>query len=296
MGRAPCCDKSKVKRGPWSPEEDETLKNYVNKYGTGGNWIAFPHKAGLRRCGKSCRLRWLNYLRPNIKRGGFTEEEDNIIISLYAKIGSRWSVIASNLPGRTDNDVKNYWNTKLKKKLFGRNRSNSHLSTKATTTTIDDPIPNLNNINLHGSSSSLTAANDFFIDDQLYIPSFSTPLTQSKLTAFTYDSYNLITDELHTRSLVPGLIQYPTPQGHQATNSSSQEASRTISGSPSSSSLTLDQKSRLFFPFANMGDDILLGDFGLGFADDRGGVGYCGQDDDEQYEIKHQVHSFSRCY
>ncbi|CAO1945567.1 unnamed protein product [Urochloa humidicola] len=118
MGRAPCCDKTSVKRGPWSPEEDELLRSYVHNHGTGGNWIALPHKAGLNRCGKSCRLRWLNYLRPDIKHGGYTEQEDRIICSLYNSIGSRWSIIASKLPGRTDNDVKNYWNTKLKKKAL----------------------------------------------------------------------------------------------------------------------------------------------------------------------------------
>ncbi|KAJ0262182.1 Transcription factor RAX2 [Hirschfeldia incana] len=118
MGRAPCCDKTNVKRGPWSPEEDAKLKDYIEKQGTGGNWITLPHKAGLRRCGKSCRLRWLNYLRPNIRHGDFTEEEDNIICSLFVSIGSRWSVIAAHLHGRTDNDIKNYWNTKLKKKLI----------------------------------------------------------------------------------------------------------------------------------------------------------------------------------
>ncbi|XP_051127240.1 transcription factor MYB36-like [Andrographis paniculata] len=122
MGRAPCCDKASVKKGPWSPEEDAKLKEYIDRNGTGGNWIALPQKIGLKRCGKSCRLRWLNYLRPNIKHGGFTEEEDNIICSLYISIGSRWSIIAAQLPGRTDNDIKNYWNTKLKKKLFGRAR------------------------------------------------------------------------------------------------------------------------------------------------------------------------------
>lgn len=119
MGRAPCCDKANVKKGPWSPEEDEKLKEYIEKFGTGGNWIALPQKAGLRRCGKSCRLRWLNYLRPNIKHGEFSDEEDRVICSLYANIGSRWSIIAAQLPGRTDNDIKNYWNTKLKKKLMG---------------------------------------------------------------------------------------------------------------------------------------------------------------------------------
>ncbi|KAL6650454.1 hypothetical protein ACP70R_009379 [Stipagrostis hirtigluma subsp. patula] len=119
MGRAPCCDKNNVKKGPWSPEEDAKLKEFIEKHGTGGNWIALPQKAGLRRCGKSCRLRWLNYLRPNIKHGEFTEHEDRVICSMYASIGSRWSIIASQLPGRTDNDIKNYWNTKLKKKLLG---------------------------------------------------------------------------------------------------------------------------------------------------------------------------------
>ncbi|KAL5189814.1 Transcription factor RAX3 [Glycine soja] len=122
MGRAPCCDKSNVKKGPWSPDEDAKLKSYIDQHGTGGNWIALPQKIGLKRCGKSCRLRWLNYLRPNIKHGGFSEEEDNIICSLYVCIGSRWSVIAAQLPGRTDNDIKNYWNTRLKKKLLGKRR------------------------------------------------------------------------------------------------------------------------------------------------------------------------------
>lgn len=122
MGRAPCCDKANVKKGPWSPEEDAKLKAYIEKHGTGGNWIALPQKIGLKRCGKSCRLRWLNYLRPNIKHGGFTEDEDNLICSLYISIGSRWSIIAAQLPGRTDNDIKNYWNTRLKKKLQGKQR------------------------------------------------------------------------------------------------------------------------------------------------------------------------------
>ncbi|KAJ0964695.1 hypothetical protein J5N97_025856 [Dioscorea zingiberensis] len=138
MGRAPCCDKANVKRGPWSPDEDMLLRNYVEKHGTGGNWIALPSKAGLKRCGKSCRLRWLNYLRPDIKHGGYTEEEDNLICTIYKNIGSRWSVIASHLPGRTDNDVKNYWNTKLKKKMMARDQS---ASSTTTTTTPESSLP-----------------------------------------------------------------------------------------------------------------------------------------------------------
>ncbi|XP_062232078.1 transcription factor MYB87-like [Phragmites australis] len=132
MGRAPCCDKASVKRGPWSPEEDEQLRTYIQRHGIGGNWIALPQKAGLNRCGKSCRLRWLNYLRPDIKHGGYTEQEDYIICSLYSSIGSRWSIIASKLPGRTDNDVKNYWNTKLKKKAMAAAGASGAFAAHAT--------------------------------------------------------------------------------------------------------------------------------------------------------------------
>ncbi|XP_051220596.1 transcription factor MYB58-like [Lolium perenne] len=118
MGRSPCCDKASVKRGPWSREEDAVLRSFIQRFANAGNWITLPQKAGLRRCGKSCRLRWLNYLRPALRHGGFTEEEDSLILSLYGEIGSKWSVIAAKLRGRTDNDVKNYWNTKLKKRYM----------------------------------------------------------------------------------------------------------------------------------------------------------------------------------
>ncbi|KAK9272913.1 hypothetical protein L1049_003292 [Liquidambar formosana] len=116
MGRPPCCDKMNVKRGLWTAEEDAKILACLSKYGI-GNWTLVPQKAGLNRCGKSCRLRWTNYLRPDLKHDGFTPQEEELIIKLHEAIGSRWSLIAKQLPGRTDNDVKNYWNTKLRKKL-----------------------------------------------------------------------------------------------------------------------------------------------------------------------------------
>ncbi|KAK6928336.1 SANT/Myb domain [Dillenia turbinata] len=73
--------------------------------------------SGLKRCGKSCRLRWMNYLSPSVKRGNFTEEEEDLIIRLHKLLGNRWSLIAGRVPGRTDNQVKNHWNTYLSKRL-----------------------------------------------------------------------------------------------------------------------------------------------------------------------------------
>ncbi|CAN1157884.1 Transcription factor MYB63 [Linum perenne] len=119
-GRAPCCDKTKVKRGPWSPAEDLRLMSFIQKYGH-ENWRALPKQAGLLRCGKSCRLRWINYLRPDVKRGNFTPEEEDTIIRLHQEFGNKWSKIASRLPGRTDNEIKNVWNTHLKKRLSSNN-------------------------------------------------------------------------------------------------------------------------------------------------------------------------------
>ncbi|PWA42603.1 myb protein [Artemisia annua] len=116
MGRPPCCDKIGVKKGPWTPEEDIILVTYIQEHGP-GNWRSVPTNTGLLRCSKSCRLRWTNYLRPGIKRGNFTEQEEKMIIHLQALLGNRWAAIASYLPQRTDNDIKNYWNTHLKKKL-----------------------------------------------------------------------------------------------------------------------------------------------------------------------------------
>ncbi|KAL8251255.1 hypothetical protein R6Q59_034948 [Mikania micrantha] len=116
MGRPPCCDKLGVKKGPWTPEEDIMLVSYVQQHGP-GNWRQVPTNTGLRRCSKSCRLRWTNYLRPGIRRGDFTDEEEKMIIQLQALLGNKWAAIASYLPERTDNDIKNYWNTHLKKKL-----------------------------------------------------------------------------------------------------------------------------------------------------------------------------------
>ncbi|MBA0699331.1 hypothetical protein Goari_000979 [Gossypium aridum] len=141
MGRSPCCEKAHTNKGAWTKEEDQRLINYIRVHGE-GCWRSLPKAAGLLRCGKSCRLRWINYLRPDLKRGNFTEEEDELIIKLHSLLGNKWSLIAGRLPGRTDNEIKNYWNTHIKRKLISRGidpQTHRPLNQTSNTNTVTAP-------------------------------------------------------------------------------------------------------------------------------------------------------------
>ncbi|CAK8575858.1 unnamed protein product [Lathyrus sativus] len=157
---------NKLRKGLWSPEEDEKLMNYMLNSGQ-GCWSDVARNAGLQRCGKSCRLRWINYLRPDLKRGAFSQQEEELIIHLHSLLGNRWSQIAARLPGRTDNEIKNFWNSTIKKRL--KNMS-SNTSPNPSDESSYDPSKDHNNMGGFITSST----QDQHIDNNHFMPMFNT--------------------------------------------------------------------------------------------------------------------------
>ncbi|KAG2679861.1 hypothetical protein I3760_11G071700 [Carya illinoinensis] len=123
--------KKVMNKGAWTEEEDKKLSQYIEIHGA-KRWTAVAVKAGLNRCGKSCRLRRLNYLRPDIKRGNISDAEEDLILRLHKLLGNRWSLIAGRLPGRTDNEIKNYWNSHLSKKINHKEKALEVTTSKET--------------------------------------------------------------------------------------------------------------------------------------------------------------------
>nr|AYE54696.1 MIXTA4 [Torenia fournieri]AYE54707.1 MIXTA4 [Torenia fournieri] len=146
----------RMRRGVWSEEEDKILVDYITNNGH-GTWRNLPKLAGLLRCGKSCRLRWTNYLRPDIKRGPFTLEEESTILRLHDKLGNRWAAIASELPGRTDNDIKNFWNTHLRKRFDKEDKAHSTSSSKSNEMTMNNDVssPSTGHLHRHRDKGSI---------------------------------------------------------------------------------------------------------------------------------------------
>ncbi|CAN6461760.1 unnamed protein product [Victoria cruziana] len=180
-----CCSKTpkpKCRRGLWSPEEDEKLKSYILENGH-GCWSTVPMKAGLQRNGKSCRLRWINYLRPGLKLDVFTEREEDIIMGLHDVLGNKWSQIAFHLPGRTDNEIKNHWNSHLSKRKAARENPRRPTTSPARSPT-DVPLKPLSPAELESTTSPTS-------DTSSSAPSCRSPaisLESAKTLLFTTDN------------------------------------------------------------------------------------------------------------
>ncbi|XAR71724.1 hypothetical protein NMG60_11018127 [Bertholletia excelsa] len=237
--------KQKHKKGLWSPDEDQRLKNYILKHGH-GCWSSVPINAGLQRNGKSCRLRWINYLRPGLKRGMFTASEEETILTLHGMLGNKWSQIAQHLPGRTDNEIKNYWHSYLKKKEGKQGKAEPNESTR----------PNAESTGRNPCSESTEHKERSSIDTNCSINDFPREAGQSSLLPKLLFAEWLSLDQFQGQDSRNYSISYPEA-------ASKEEA--------------LDQNSSFYDPFINGllmneglfgGDDIFHQQLSNGSADE----------------------------
>ncbi|CAI9757009.1 unnamed protein product [Fraxinus pennsylvanica] len=192
-----------LKKGKWTEDEDEKLRRAVVEYGV-ENWVAIEKYSGLARQSKSCRLRWINHLRPNLKKGPFTEEEERIIIKLHFKYGNKWSRIASKIPGRTDNEIKNFWHKRVKK------CRKHHRLIYPVCIEDDDEIPaNIDNTN----NEKHYAADEINVDDECWLDGNCTPTNYPDNTIHSHShSIHLLDRSQYSSHNLPNTTHFQTQQ------------------------------------------------------------------------------------
>ncbi|XP_057782803.1 transcription factor MYB59 [Salvia miltiorrhiza] len=156
---------STMRKGPWTEEEDAQLVFYVNLFGD-RRWDFIAKVSGLKRTGKSCRLRWVNYLHPGLKRGKMTPHEERLVLQLHSKWGNRWSRIARKIPGRTDNEIKNYWRTHMRKKAQDQKKKSIAQSSSSSSSSSSTKGPSF--YDTGGDNKSKTGAEEVYSMDEIW--------------------------------------------------------------------------------------------------------------------------------